>query len=87
MNKGALTLPIATVGTIIFTVVGFIGSYYGSINSQEKSVLAVDTKVQLIQQSDKNQEKKITSLESKIDMANDNITLLLIDRGIKPVKK
>jgi len=80
-TAGQITLPIAMVGSLLLSVIGFLSSYYGSLNGQAAAVALVDTKVEVLK-SKTDTTKEYT--DARLDRIEGKINALLTDRGINP---
>lgn len=83
MNKH-ISLPIATVGTVVIAVCAALASYYGTVNSQIVQHGQLETEVAVLQNSQAVQDSEITSMNSTLVTMNNNIIKLLVHAGVQP---
>lgn len=79
-----VSLPIASVCTLIISIVTGVGAYYGALGSQQQALAAVKTDVAVLQNISAVHDSEINAINSNLKNMNDNIVKLLVHNGIQP---
>jgi seryl-tRNA synthetase len=69
MNRGSISIPIATVGSIILSFVAGVASYYGAMNAQAQRASDIKTELsQKVADTKADLSDKISGVDTKVEV-------------------